>query len=68
MLRLAKWWNISTVVSRLFDNVRTMQRKQTENFVRRRAPFIGEHNNEIYMKELGLSVGEVEGLKTSGVI
>jgi len=41
---------------------------ETENFVRRRAPFIGEHNNEIYMKELGLSVDEVESLKTSGVI
>jgi len=33
MLRLAKWWNIPTV-SQLLNNVRTMQRKQPENFIR----------------------------------
>ena len=41
---------------------------ETENFIRRRAPFIGEHNTEIYIQELGLSVGEMDDLKKSGVI
>ena len=41
---------------------------QTENFVRRRAPRIGEDNDEIYVKELGLSSTEVAALKKAGVI
>jgi crotonobetainyl-CoA:carnitine CoA-transferase CaiB-like acyl-CoA transferase len=35
---------------------------------RRRAPFIGEHNEEIFMGELGLSRGEWIRLKESGAI
>jgi crotonobetainyl-CoA:carnitine CoA-transferase CaiB-like acyl-CoA transferase len=34
----------------------------------RRAPLIGEHNEEIYLKELGLSTRELRSLKQSGVI
>ena len=34
----------------------------------RRAPLIGEHNEEVYGKELGLSVQELVTLKTGGVI
>jgi len=34
----------------------------------RRAPFIGEHNEEIYVKELGLSRQELINLKQLGVI
>ena len=41
---------------------------QTENFVRRRAPRIGEDNDEIYAKEIGLSSTEVAALKKAGVI
>ena len=41
---------------------------QTENFVRRRAPRIGEDNDEIYVKELGLSSTELEAFKRAGVI
>ena len=41
---------------------------ETENFIRRRAPFIGEHNVEIYTNELGLPLAEIEALKSSGVI
>jgi crotonobetainyl-CoA:carnitine CoA-transferase CaiB-like acyl-CoA transferase len=41
---------------------------ETQNFVRRRAPFVGEHNNEIYVQELGLSAAEVTGFTESGVI
>jgi crotonobetainyl-CoA:carnitine CoA-transferase CaiB-like acyl-CoA transferase len=41
---------------------------ETENFVRRRAPLIGEHNEEIYRKELGLSDQEITALKKDGVI
>jgi benzylsuccinate CoA-transferase BbsE subunit len=41
---------------------------QTENFVRRRAPRIGEDNDEIYVNELGLSTTEVASLKKAGVI
>ena len=36
--------------------------------IRRRAPRIGEHNEEIYRRELGLSGKEFEQLKQSGVI
>jgi len=35
---------------------------------KRRAPFLGEHNQEIYMGELGFSREEIERLKASGVI
>lgn len=41
---------------------------QTENFIRRRAPLIGEDNDEIYTNELGLSSTEVAALKEAGVI
>ena len=34
----------------------------------RRAPLIGEHNDEIYGKELGLSEDELAVLKTNGII
>jgi len=36
--------------------------------LRRRAPLIGEHNEDIYEKELGLSKAEMAMLKASGVI
>jgi benzylsuccinate CoA-transferase BbsE subunit len=36
--------------------------------IRHRAPFIGEHNGEIYQKELGMSDDEVLALKESQVI
>ncbi|HJX13094.1 MAG TPA: CoA transferase [Dehalococcoidales bacterium] len=36
--------------------------------IRRRAPRIGEHNPEIYEKELGMSKQELEKLKRAGVI
>ena len=36
--------------------------------IRRRAPLIGEHNLEIYEKELGLSRQQLTVLKESGVI
>jgi crotonobetainyl-CoA:carnitine CoA-transferase CaiB-like acyl-CoA transferase len=36
--------------------------------VRRRAPLIGEHNEEVYCGELGLSKQELENLKAEGVI
>lgn len=36
--------------------------------VRRRAPLIGEHNGEIYEKELGLSAREISALKERRVI
>jgi len=36
--------------------------------IRRRAPLIGEHNEEIYKKELGLSAEELTVLKQSGII
>jgi len=41
---------------------------QTENFVERRAPLIGEHNEDIYAKELGLSSTEIATLKETGVL
>jgi formyl-CoA transferase len=34
----------------------------------RRAPFIGEHNKEIYMNELGLSAAKMAILKEGGII
>jgi crotonobetainyl-CoA:carnitine CoA-transferase CaiB-like acyl-CoA transferase len=36
--------------------------------IRRRAPLIGEHNEEIYIKELGLSAADLLILKQAGVI
>jgi benzylsuccinate CoA-transferase BbsE subunit len=36
--------------------------------VRRRAPFIGEHNLEIYIGELGLSEEEFDSLQRSGTV
>jgi crotonobetainyl-CoA:carnitine CoA-transferase CaiB-like acyl-CoA transferase len=36
--------------------------------IRRRAPLIGEHNNEIYKKELGLTAKQIAALKGQGVI
>jgi benzylsuccinate CoA-transferase BbsE subunit len=41
---------------------------QTENFVQRRAPLIGEDNEDIYVKELGLSNTEITALEKAGVI
>jgi formyl-CoA transferase len=41
---------------------------QTENFVQRRAPLIGEDNEDIYVKELGLSSPEITALEKAGVI
>jgi crotonobetainyl-CoA:carnitine CoA-transferase CaiB-like acyl-CoA transferase len=35
---------------------------------RRRAPLVGEHNDEIYVDELGLSGSELAGLRERGVI
>jgi len=36
--------------------------------IKQRAPLIGEHNREIYVKELGLSESELNDLKTQGII
>lgn len=36
--------------------------------IRRRAPLIGEHNEEIYLRELGLSKKELVSLKQGGII
>jgi formyl-CoA transferase len=36
--------------------------------IKRRAPLIGEHNVEIYEKELGYSASELNDLKSTGVI
>ena len=36
--------------------------------IRRRPPLIGEHNNEIYKKELGLTSKQIAALKGQGVI
>jgi crotonobetainyl-CoA:carnitine CoA-transferase CaiB-like acyl-CoA transferase len=36
--------------------------------IRRRAPLIGEHNEEIYLRELGFSVKELLVLKQAKVI
>lgn len=40
----------------------------TKNFIRRRAPQIGEHNDEVYRKEVGLSSIEVDSLKEANII
>ena len=36
--------------------------------IRHRAPLIGEHNEQVYIKELGLSAAELARLKGAGVI
>jgi crotonobetainyl-CoA:carnitine CoA-transferase CaiB-like acyl-CoA transferase len=36
--------------------------------INRRAPLIGEHNNDIYVGELGLSESQVTALKAHGII
>ena len=36
--------------------------------IRRRAPLIGEHNQEVYEGELGLSREELSSLKQAGII
>jgi crotonobetainyl-CoA:carnitine CoA-transferase CaiB-like acyl-CoA transferase len=36
--------------------------------ITRRAPLIGEHNEEIYVKELGMSHKEMQTLKKAEVI
>jgi crotonobetainyl-CoA:carnitine CoA-transferase CaiB-like acyl-CoA transferase len=41
---------------------------ETENFVKREAPLVGEGNEDIYVKELGLSRAEITALKKAGVI
>ena len=40
----------------------------TENYARRRAPLVGEDNEEIYCRDLGLSLTQVASLKEAGVI
>ncbi|MBN1848396.1 MAG: CoA transferase [Deltaproteobacteria bacterium] len=41
---------------------------ETENFIKRQAPHIGEHNEEIYIGELGLSKDKINVLKKRGII
>jgi crotonobetainyl-CoA:carnitine CoA-transferase CaiB-like acyl-CoA transferase len=41
---------------------------ETENYVRCRAPLIGEDNEAIYQKEIGLSGQEIASLKKAGII
>jgi crotonobetainyl-CoA:carnitine CoA-transferase CaiB-like acyl-CoA transferase len=41
---------------------------ETENVVNRRAPFVGEHNQEIFGKELGLQDSELASLKNLNVM
>jgi formyl-CoA transferase len=36
--------------------------------VKRRAPFVGEHNAEIYIGELGLREDELNALQGEGVV
>ena len=36
--------------------------------IRRRAPGIGEHNDEIYRAELGLARDDLEALRQEGVV
>ena len=40
----------------------------TPSAIRCRAPLIGEHNREIYERELGMSEGELEELRKAGII
>jgi crotonobetainyl-CoA:carnitine CoA-transferase CaiB-like acyl-CoA transferase len=41
---------------------------ETPVTVKQRAPLIGEHNTEIYVKELGLTANEISNLKAKGII
>jgi len=41
---------------------------ETPSRISRRAPLIGEHNEEVYEKELGISKEELQGLKQAQVI
>jgi len=41
---------------------------RTSVTLRRRAPLIGEHNNEVYRDELGIPAGKLIDLKQAGVI
>ncbi|MFC1899975.1 CaiB/BaiF CoA transferase family protein [Chloroflexota bacterium] len=41
---------------------------ETENYIRHPAPFIGEHNEEIYSEELGLSTSKIAVLKEANII
>ena len=41
---------------------------ETKNFVKRRAPLVGEDNDVVYREELGLSTSEISALKVSNVI
>ncbi len=41
---------------------------ETSNYVSRRAPLVGEHNDEIYGQELGLSSEEILALEAENVI
>jgi len=41
---------------------------ETKNYASRRAPLIGEHNKEVFGKELGLSDGEIEDLIDVNVV
>jgi crotonobetainyl-CoA:carnitine CoA-transferase CaiB-like acyl-CoA transferase len=45
-----------------------LKMKETPWKIQRRAPLIGEHNEEVYEKELGLSKEQVTILKANGVI
>jgi len=45
-----------------------LKMKETPWRIHRRAPLIGEHNEEVYEKELGLSREQVAILKANGVI
>ena len=41
---------------------------ETPGLIRRPAPLLGEHNQEIYRNELGFSAQEITDLKAEGVI
>jgi benzylsuccinate CoA-transferase BbsE subunit len=41
---------------------------ETPVTVKQRAPLIGEHNTEIYVKELGMTTDQTKNLKTRGII
>lgn len=45
-----------------------MHTNEVPSRISRRAPLIGEHNHEIYEKEMGMSAEEVQKLKQAGVI
>jgi crotonobetainyl-CoA:carnitine CoA-transferase CaiB-like acyl-CoA transferase len=45
-----------------------LKMSETPIVIRRPAPRVGEHNNEVFGRELGLSGSEIEGLMSRGVI